>query len=243
MATLQNVDFRHRSEPRISANDLAKYMVTPDPGRLGIIRRSRDSATPPRIRYAELKSGLVTFLADIRRPEAALGRLRLTLESRRDTPRSTTFIRQDAELSLAAMDAFENMKNALGGYRFVAPGQRFDLLAIAGVNVSINLDLFAVRTKNGEDQFGGVLLRLTKPDDEETENAASKRREMGLYAATLAHMQARSLAASPGAPHHDLCMSIDVQCGEVHLAGRSAAMRSSRLEAACRFIAAMWDSA
>lgn len=109
--------------------------------------------------------------------------------------------------------------------------------------MSVNLDLYSVRAKDGEDQFGGVLLRLTKPDEEGTAGAASKRREMGLYAATLAQMQSRAVAAGLGKPHHELSMSIDVQCGDVHQAPRNYATRALRLEAACKFIAAARSTA
>lgn len=242
MVAVPSSHIRTRSEPRISANELARYMVTPEPGRLGIIRRARESATPLRIRYAELRSGIAAFLADFRRPLGVLHELQASLEQRRDDPRESEFGRQDAISSLAALDAFMLMQNQLNGYRFISSPPTSPL-AMGGVNVSIHLDLLALGERVGDNRCGGVLFRLTKADDGETDSAASKRRDMGAYAATLAMMQARSLDALPAVVHHDFCMSIDVQCREVHTASRNFATRAARLEAACRFIAAIWPSA
>jgi hypothetical protein len=156
----------------------------------------------------------------------------------------SNFVRQDAQLSLGALKVFQRAdRNLLGGYSFTRAPTRQPHLMIAGVDVSINLDLMLERERNGRRERGGALLRLTKADEEETDGAAGKRRDMGLYAATLAQMQVAATLPDGCMAHHDLCMSIDVQAGEVHLAGRNFATRAARLAAECRFIAAIWDTA
>jgi hypothetical protein len=66
---------------------------------------------------------------------------------------------------------------------------------------------------------------------------------MGMYAATLAHLQVQQNLAGNREPHHQLCLSIDVQCREVHIAPRTSVQRAQNLENACRFIAALWETA
>ena len=92
-------DVRHRSEPRISANDLAKYMVTIGLGRIGIIRRARDSIVPPRARYSSLRSALKAYLTDPVRRRSVLDTLGTNLEQRMSDSSLSNFTRQDAELS------------------------------------------------------------------------------------------------------------------------------------------------
>ena len=92
-------DVRHRSEPRISANDLAKYMVTIGLGRIGIILRARDSIVPPRARYSSLCSALKAYLTDPVRRRSVLDTLGTNLEQRMSDSSLSNFTRQDAELS------------------------------------------------------------------------------------------------------------------------------------------------
>ena len=115
--------------------------------------------------------------------------------------------------------------------------------SIAGVEVSVYCDLLILREFKGVDQIGALLFRLTQPEDDESEKAADKRREMGLFAATLVHMQVTQNLAGNREPTFSLCWSVDVQNGDVHIAPRTYLTRVKSIENACRFIAAMWNSA
>jgi len=88
-----------------------------------------------------------------------------------------------------------------------------------------------------------LLLRLTQPEEDETDRASDKRKDMGLYAATLVQMQVATNLAGNRAPHHQICWSVDVQHGDVHVAPRNFLTRAKNIENACKFIAAMWDDA
>lgn len=91
-------------------------------------------------------------------------------------------------------------------------------------------------------RVGGLLLRMSKGTDGETENAASKRREIGRNAAVLVFMHVTAHLAKLGVPSYEHCYSIDVQHGEAHQAPRNYLAISDNMRAACRTIAAMWDS-
>ena len=233
---------RYHDIPRISANDLARYMVASETGKLGIIRRSRESVTATRIRYTAVRPPLRSFLADQNRPKSIIHTTRQMFEQRADDASLKDFAREDAKLSIDVLDAFMRMQNQLGGIDFAPAPLRQKKLELSGVAVSVNVDLLTMRTKGSEDQVGGALFRLTKADDE-TEAAATKRREIGVYAATLVQMQVRQHLAGNRKTHHAICMSIDVQCEEVIVAPRTYSQRAQNLENACRFIAAMWDKA
>ena len=219
-------------------------MVTLGPGRIGIIAKARDSATIPRAYYSDLRTGLKGFLTSPLRDGGLLDTLGNSLEQRANDTSVSNSRRQEAQLSLGALEAFQRLgKNRLAGYNFLPAARRQEPLSIGGVTVSVFLDLLVRREKAGRVECGGVLFRLSKADEDETEAANSKRREMGAYAATLAQMQVSSMSNGNMIVSPDLCMSVDVQTGDVQFAKKDFAQRAQRLEAECRFAAAMWDRA
>lgn len=227
--------------PRISANDLARYMVSSPTAQIGIIRRARESLVPPRARYSTARQELRAYLSDTGRASRQAIAIRNRFQQRADDPSLDAWTREDARLSIDLMDAFLRMENKIAGLRFEPAPRRQPPLALAGVEVSVSLDLFISRSRANQDEVGGVLFRLTKADDSEA--AMAKRNDMGGYAATLAFMQARATAATGKVAHHQLCASIDIQAGDVHYATRSYQQKMTNLESACRIIAAMWNVA
>ncbi len=233
---------RTRPTPRISANDLARYMVATETGKMGIIRASRDSVTAPRTRYSVARDATKAFLIDPNRDAAPIDAALEELERRAADPAETSFRRSDAACSVEALNSLLTMGNQLNGYNYSAAPRRQAKLNISGVEVSVYVDLLLHRSARGQEQVGGALFRFTQADDE-SDGAQSKRRNMGAYAATLVHMHIAQNLAGNRLPHHALCMSVDVQFREAHIAPRDFAQRTQNLENACRFIAAMWNTA
>jgi hypothetical protein len=217
-------------------------MVSSETGKMGIIRRARDSVTPPRIRYKDARQAMRLFLADEHRTKSIILAARKALEQKADDPAVSDFTREDARLSVDVLDALTKMENQLAGYDFKAAPHSQPKLILSGVEISVNADLLVGRTKGAIEQVGGALFRLTKADDE-TEAATAKRREIGAYAATLVHMHVTKHLSGNKQPYHGICMSIDVQCGDVHLAPKTYAQKALNLENACKFIAALWKTA
>ncbi|TYC96866.1 hypothetical protein [Novosphingobium sp. BW1] len=109
--------------------------------------------------------------------------------------------------------------------------------------VSIRADLLINGTsRKGDDLIGAAVLRMTQ-SGETTESAISRRREMGLYVATLAKAHVEQNLSSNLLAANALCMSIDVQHGEVFTAPTSITRRMNDLTNACRFIVALWPTA
>jgi hypothetical protein len=232
---------RRRLNPRISANDLARYMVASQTGQIGIIKRSRESGSAPRIRYSLARQELRGFLCDPARTSRHLVAIRNRFEQRADVTSLDSWAQEDARLSLDLIDAFIRMENKIAGAKFEAAPRQQSPLVLAGVDVSVYLDVMMTRERSGKAEVGGILFRLSKADDGET--AASKRQDMGVYAATLALMQVQTNLANGRIPHHQLSASFDIQAGDVHYAPQRYTQRTQNLENACRFIASMWDSA
>lgn len=233
---------RHHSSPRISANDLARYMVAGETGKLGIIRRARDAKTAVTARYDKVREDIRAYLCDHGRTRRTLATLQNKYQAMADDPSLTAWTREDARLSVDVLASLARMENKIAGARFLPAPEKQLPLALNGVTVSVYLNVLMARDRAGAEEVGGVLFRLTKAD-EETEAAAAKRREIGAYAATLAYMQTQARHRGKGQPHHQLCASFDIQCEDTHWAPRNYVTRAKAMEDACRFIAAMWDNA
>lgn len=225
----------------MTANELARFMVSGDTGRVGIVRRARESGTAPRARYKDVRSALRNALTDAPGERRILAEAQTMLEQRADDSAVSAFRRDDAAKSLEVINAYREMRNSLAGYDYVMPPPRQPSLNISGVEVSVTLDLLIHRMNGETQEIGGVLFRLTTPDEDETDNAAAKRRNMGTYAATLVRMQVAENFAGNRSPAYPICWSVDVQCREVHVAPRTFAKRVQAIENACLTIAAMWD--
>lgn len=230
-----------RAAPRISVNELALYMVSSDTARMGIIRRAKNPQTPPIIRYRDVRPTICNYLADQNRNLRHLVDAEEMFQQRIDDPSTRDLSRDDARHSIEVLRATQGMRNQLSGFDFQPAPREQNKLNIADVEISVRADLFVHGTTRGIDQFGAAILRMTM-DDAETEAARRKRREMGLYVATLARMHTDQNLDNNRQPANKLCMSIDIQHGEVFVAPNSNARRISDIENVCRVISALWPS-
>lgn len=163
------------------------------------------------------------------------------LQQRIDDPATGPLARDDAQHSIEVLHAIQGMANQLSAYAFVGAAAQQEPLRISGVTVSVRADLMVHGASRGVEQIGAAVLRMTM-DDAATDAAIERRRSMGLYVATLARMHLDANNPSDRMPVNRLCMSIDVQHGEVFVAPNANARRTNDLESACRMIAAVWTS-
>jgi hypothetical protein len=216
-------------------------MVSSETARLGIIRRAKYPQMPPIIRYRDARGPICTYLSDLNRNVNPLVAAEQIFRQRSEDPAESTLRQDDARLSIEVLHAIQRMANQLGAYQFVAAPTDQPRLNLADVGVSVRADLLVHGTgRGGQEQIGGAVLRMTQ-DDADTEPARARRREMGLYVATLSRLHVDQNLPSNRAVANRLCMSIDVQHGELFQAPESNTRRMNDLESACRFIAAMWE--
>lgn len=230
-----------RNEPRITANDLALYMVSSDTARLGIIRRAKHPQAPPIIRYRDVRPVVCNFLADDNRQVNRLVQAEEMFARRMDDDAESSLRQDDARASIEVIRSTQGMANQLAAFTFLAAPAQQNKLDLAGIEVSVRADLFVSAPIRGVRHNGVAVLRLTQ-DDADTDAARSKRRDMGLYVATLARMHIEQNFASREPISNRLCMSIDVQHGEAFQTPDANTRRRNDLENACRFISAMWAS-
>ena len=79
-------------------------------------------------------------------------------------------------------------------------------------------------------------------DDATTDAAKLKRKNMGLYVATLLRLHVDQNLAGNRKPASRLCVAIDVQHGEAFVAPKAMAQRTKDITGACQMISALWPT-
>jgi hypothetical protein len=220
-------------------NDLALYMVSSETARIGIVRRAKNPQIPPIIRYRDVRGPICAFLSDLRRDVNPLVSAEEMLRQRMADTSESALRQDDAKNSIEVLNAVQRMRNQLAPYEFLQAPADQGRLQLGGVEVSVRADLLVRGASRGVNQIGAAVLRMTQ-DDADTEAAKTKRRDMGLYVATLARLHVEQNIPSDRQVANRLCMSIDVQHGELFAAPDANTRRMNDLENACRFIAALW---
>lgn len=229
-----------RPTPRVSANELARYMVSSDTARLGIIRRAKAPQTVLVARYKDVRLPVTSYLTDPNRRLSWLTDGEEMFRQRLADSSLGPLKHDDAQKSIEVLQAIHRMANQLSAFDFQPAPTAQSKLFLGGIEVSVRIDMLVHGASRGRNLIGGAVLRMTQ-DDAVTDEAREKRRDMGLYVATLAKMQIDQNLAGGREPASRLSMSIDVQHGEVFIAPAAVARRGSDLEAACISIAALWD--
>lgn len=231
-----------RTVPRISVNDLAQFMVSSDTARMGIIKRAKSPQMPPILRYKDVRQPVCAFLTDRRRVVNPLAEAERMFRQRAEDTAISPLKRDDARASIDVLRAVQGLSNQLGPFDFHAAPAKQNKLQIGGIEVSVRADLIVHGSSRGKDHIGAAILRLTQGIND-SEAGAARRRDMGLYVATLARMHVEeNLPLSDREPANRLCLAIDVQQGEVIACPTAYARRQTDIENACRFIAAMWPT-
>lgn len=235
------VDETRVHQPKISANDLAKFMVTAEVGREGIVKAAKYPKKPLVIRYRDARLAIKRAMCDIVNERRIINEARNELAGRVEEGTASDFSRDDAAQSIEALDAYLALRNQFVGFDFVQAPTSQPKLEISGVNVSVTCDVIIHNEVRGIPYMGAALLRMTKPDEDESDRASEKRNEMGKYAATLVYMQAKNLNLEDRKCKPDLCWSVDVRSRDIHKAPASIVRRIGNIEAACRTILDIWN--
>ncbi len=232
---------RVNKAPRLSANELANYMMATDQGRLGILKRAKFPSTSTVIRYKDVRSVINKFLSDRTRNLDRLLNAEQMFEQRMEDPAVSALMQDDASNSIEVLKSIARMSNKLSAYDFHPSPKSQSHLVISNVRVSVYADLIVEGLIKGVKHRGAAILRMTQ-DNSETEAAKSKRREMGLFAATILRMHVDQNLSGDDLVSNKFCMSIDIQCGEAFSAPPQNATRQKNIEAVCQMIASYWPS-
>lgn len=208
---------------------------------MGILRRAKNPQKPPIIRYKDARTAICTYLSDHARNIRSLATTEAMLQQRHDDSSTSPLLRDDAAHSIQVLHAAQRLSNQLAAYDFHTAPRDQDKLIISGIEVSVRADLLVYGSSRSAEQIGSAILRMTM-DDTDNDTARERRRNMGLYVATLARLHTEHNISSNREPANRLCLSIDIQHGEVFVAPTANTRRVNDLENACRMIAAVWST-
>ncbi len=102
-----------RSAPRMSANELALFMVSSDTARIGIIRRSKVPPTAPIIRYRDVRAPICSFLSDANRRVNPLQTAEELFRQRADDAAESSLRQDDARQCIEVIQAVRRMAKKL----------------------------------------------------------------------------------------------------------------------------------
>lgn len=238
MAASETAKYRENHDPRISANQLAEYLLASPARRQTILRNAKYAPTFLVIRYQAAKDAISRYLSDDVRNKAILDEAVVNLEAMGDGDHSP-FKKNDAQLCIEALKSFTSISanKALSSITFRPVQNKLPNLAIEGVQVSINPDLVSYRPKQGGGNcIGGVMFQTSK-----AVAAANWRAEHSRNVSTLLWMLAQKHMTSLGEVDRKLCLTIDVFGKTITPAPATYKRKLNDLAAACSEISALWD--
>ncbi len=223
---------RVRMHPRISANKLGEYLVSPPLRRQCIIERQKYPCSFIGSYYELARSAIIDFIVGhidraelLRRAEQAVA-----------ADHESSYAMHRANGCADAILRFVDLEPRLD-LRGMTPIhlQAHDKLDVAGVDVSVYPDIVLEgRDGQGRPEIGAVKLHFPKSHPH-TEASAQ-------YVATLLRMHAMTAMAERGRVHEDACIVVDVFAGRVLTAPRGYRRRWKDIGAACEEICRVWPT-
>ena len=236
----------HRPNARLSASQLADYLVAATPiGQMGILRQAKypGPSRPLIIQYQHAKRAISECLRNRADMNNIVARATVALERRRDDPASTPLVRDDAQRSIDVIQMFQRSANELDLWQssYAEPPARPAALNINGVEISVFPDALALAQMRGDDRVGQVFIRCTI--GQQGDAAENRRAEANGHLATIAHIHATHYLTHRGTPHAPTSIVLDVPRQQIIRGPANTARRIANIEMACTMIAALWPSA
>lgn len=240
MASSTVYTHRYNPHPRLSANQLAEYLIAGAPRRKSILQEAKFPPVMIIIRYDDARTVIGGHLAGTARAlEDAIAALRAKAASPETSPNAA----QNYELSIQAIESFRKSVDefAFGGALFSKPSMRNRKLQIAGVTISVSIDASTAGTKkDGTAAIGAAMLMFCK-----SARSEAKETEWTQKCKTVASLIYALLKSSPDTVKNcdpNLCMVIDVFNGKVHKAKHQQKQLMNAITAACEEISLVWPS-
>lgn len=221
-----------RLHPRISANKLGEYLVSPPLRRQCIIERQKYPCSYIGAYYEPARSVIVDFIGGVIDRAELLARAEQIVAG----PHESTYAMHKSHGCAAAILRFLDLEPRLD-LRGMKPVlvERHVKLDVEGVDVSVYPDVVL----EGHDAklrptVGAIKLHFPKSHPH-TEASAQ-------YVATLLRMYAKLAMAERGRVNEDACIVVDVFAGRVLSAPRGYRRRWRDIGAACDEIRRVWPT-
>jgi len=229
------------TEPRISANKLAEYVIADPSRQRTIIREAKFAKKVLVIPYKKTRSFIPHAFAGNSLDIDKLVRRAEEIEHEIEPPGFTSWQRHNNTNSALALRNIASIAPELswGNGRIVH--RRLGSLLIAGVKVSVQPDVVFTFEHRNINKVGAIILNTAK------DNGKSLDRNNGAYCigdylSSLVFQALLSKLPGIGAPLNSKCYAVDVFRGKIYTAPASYRMLNKNLEAACEVIASRWSA-
>lgn len=222
-----------RPFPRISANKLGEYLVSPPLRRRDIIERQKYPCSFIGAYYEPARAIIVDFLVGTLDREGMLRRTEALVSAEH----ASSYALHQAHGCAEAVLRFLDLEPALD-LRGMTPVQLTEhaALDVEGVRVSVYPDLVLEgHDRRGRPQVGALKLHFPKAHPH-TETSAE-------YVATLLRAHAQRHMLARGHVSDDACLVVDVFAGRIVSAPRGHVRRLRDIGAACDEIRRAWPDA
>lgn len=227
--------YAYNPEPRLSANQLSEYLTASPGRRKSIVKAAKFPKTVVVAHYDGAWKAIPKFLCDNARPFSHLTGAVVALKSKSEDPTQTAWVKDDSQMSVEAITAFQKGYNKLGlaGVECRRVTGQLPKLAISGVEISVALDM----TVHKGDRAGGAVLMISK-----AESSARERSDRGRNSAVLAYLFSQQHLTHLGEIDRKLCLSIDVFGGSSYPCPDTFKRKISNMEDSCEEVALRWGT-
>lgn len=236
MAKSVVVKYRYNPDPRLSANQIAEYLSATPLRRRTILREAKFPATVMVMRYEDAYQPIVSHLTG---SEEALASGVLGLRRKAESADLSQFLRDNCGLCIDAIESFQSTIANLdaGRVEFKRPTYRDTTLPIAGVKISVSINLMTEEvSRNGKRSIGAAILVFSKSKKEK--DMAARCKAVALLVYQL--LKENSKTAEICVP--ELCMAIDVFNARIYRAGCRQSRLWRTVETSCDEVNAMWPT-
>jgi len=224
---------RPRLHPRISANKLGEYLVSPPLRRQAIIEHQKYPNAYAAAYYGPARDDIIDYLVGHIDRAQLLYRAEALVSAKHETDYQRHSANGCAEAVLRFLDLEPGLD--LQGMRAIHL-LRHERLDVSGVSVSVVPDLVLQgRDARGRATMGALKLHFPKTHPHTPMSAQ--------YVATLLRMHAKETMGTRGRVREDACVVVDVFAGQVVTAPRGYIRRWRDIGAACEEIRQAWPGA
>lgn len=225
--------------PRISANQLAQYMVADHAKQESIVQNARRAMTIPVANYNHARDA-VPRSHDENGINTEL--FQRNIDRLSANPGNDDFDRECLRLSIRSL---QRMLPLIGnidaaGERITRPSRGFEHLLIEGVRLSVQPEIVFTFNYRGGVRYGGVMCNFASGAGSSLART-SGRYCAGDYAAFFVFQLLAIKFAGQGGPRYQNCVAVDVFRDTVHTAPTSGITMLRNVEAACRSIVRQWQ--
>lgn len=226
------VEQRVRLHPRISANKLGEYMVSPPLRRQCIIERQKYPCTYVGAYYEPAREAIVDFIT----AEHDRATLLRTIEELVEGPHESNYEMHRANGCAEAVLRYLDLEPRLD-FRGMVPTtlREHTKLEVAGVDVSVYPDVVLEGFDDRDRPIVGAVKLHFPKSHPHTEASAQ-------YVATLLRVYAMEVMHDRGKVCEDACIVIDVFAGRVLTAPHAYRRRMRDIGAACEEIRRLWPT-